>query len=187
MMELRIEKSISWMIPAVLAAVLLSVGAARTAEGQARNVDTERKPSQLVCSLSLFLSFQSADVIGNTVHIEGRGLTSCRNDQGFTTEAPVFADVDAKLIGPAAAGETAFSMNSSAFVIPRELNQITDIYETRDFSWSSANKETPTILFRGRQHDLVLEAKLASVTTSIRQLQIESMRIRFDESAPDLQ
>ncbi|MES2855483.1 MAG: hypothetical protein V4692_06460 [Bdellovibrionota bacterium] len=161
---------------------------AATSQGQSLSSErsNDRQPSQLVCSLSMFFSFDADDVVGNVVHIEGRGLTTCKNDQGFSTEAPVFADLDAKIDGQLIPGETAFSANASTFVIPREIGQIADVYETRSFSWNE-NKAEPVAVLRGRKHDLVLELKLNSVTSTIELLNVEGVRIRFDDTAPDFQ
>jgi hypothetical protein len=176
----------SFLLPASLLLTALIPLFAATSQGQNSEADrNDRGPKQLVCSLSLFLSFDSNDVIGNVAHIEGRGLTTCRNAQGFTTDAPVFADIDATVKGVVPSGESSFSINASTFVIPREIGQINDVFDTRDFSWTDRTKADPTLVFRGRRNDLVLETKLTSATTQLSQIEIQSMRLRFDESAPD--
>ena len=147
----------------------------------------QREPSQLICSMSIFFSFDSDEVISDHAHVEGRGLTSCKSEQGFSIDTPIYADLEIKLSGPVAPGETTFSANSEKFVIPREIAQIDDRFEARKFSWTDHSKMQPTILFRGLRHDLAVEMKLSSTTTRLEKISFDSMRVRFDESAPDLE
>lgn len=147
----------------------------------------DRASTNLTCQLSAFFSFDGSDNIGDILKTEGRGLLNCKNDQGFSTELPVFADLDAKVVATLAnSGELSFSANSSAFVIPREVNQLQDHYDVRPFSWNDPASQTPALLFRGDKHDLVIEMKMNSSTQALNRIEITGLTLRFDDSAPTL-
>lgn len=147
----------------------------------------ERASSNLTCQMSAFFSFDDSDNVGSILKTEGRGLLSCKNDQGFLTEMPVYADLDARVVQSLAnSGELSFSANSSAFVIPREVSQLQDEYAVRPFSWNDPTASTPSLLFRGDKHDLVIEMKLNSSTQALSRIEITKMNLRFDDSAPTL-
>lgn len=149
----------------------------------------DRAPSQLMCSISAFFSFDQDDIAGVEGSIEGRGLATCTNDQGFQTELPVAAVVDASVAKDLTnAGEVAFSANTSLFVVPRDVHQIEDQYEIRHFSWTANQPSNePLVVFRGTRHDLVIETKFASQTGGLDKIEIKSIRFRFDDAAPTLE
>ncbi len=147
----------------------------------------ERGSTDLTCQLSSFFSFDGSDNVGATLRTEGRGLLTCKNDQGFTTELPVFADLEARVTQNIAnSGELSFSANSSAFIIPREVSQLQDRYDVRPFSWNDPASSNPALLFRGDKHDLVIEMKLTSSTQALNRIEITRLNLRFDDSAPTL-
>ena len=147
------------------------------------------RTSDLVCSLSAFFSTDPADRFATHVRLDGRGLVSCRNDQGFSSEFPVVVDVEADvpeglLKKP---GEVSFSGNTAPFVVPREAGQLQDEYEIRPYGWNQKMDPTsPEVLFRGRRHDLVIQMKLTSQTSALAGLNVTKLRLHFDETAPDL-
>ena len=168
--------------------------------------DVEHRTGEMVCNLSLFFSVDPEvrlDHQGGLTTLDGRGLMSCKNDQGFTTELPVMADLEADLPkipsrGPASftpdtgtadksPNEISFSGNSDRFVIPREVNQIYDVYDVRNFSWDRHESKTePSVLFRGSRNDLVVSLKLNSKTSNLQGLKVKSMRLSFDDKAPEI-
>lgn len=144
---------------------------------------TDQAESQMICTISTFFSIDANEQVSGTMHIDGRGLASCKNAQGFTTEVPVFADLTVRAVGNwANAGELSFSANSSAFVIPREIGQIQDKYVLKPLSGNNSK----TLLFEGSSHDLVIEEKLTTATDALQKIEITGMSLRFDESAPTL-
>ena len=153
-----------------------------------RATANNRSTAQMICTVSSFFSIDSNEQVNGTIHIEGRGLASCKNDQGFTTEVPVFADLEAKAVGNwANAGELSFSANSSSFIIPREIGQIQDRYTVKTFASDLADKTNPTVLFQGAQHDLVIDMKLSSATDAFQKIEMTGLTLRFDENAPTLE
>lgn len=142
--------------------------------------------AQMICTLSLFFSFDGTDKVGPQLAAEGRGLATCENDQGFTTELPVHAALKAEPLGEFVnTGELSFSANSSAFVVPRELNQIQDFYKIR--TYASNYGPTNTVVFRGGSHDLVIEMKLSTATQAFQKVKLNSLSLSFDENAPSFQ
>lgn len=161
-----------------LLALLLGASTART---------ETNGPRALVCTVSAFFSFDRDDVIGDTVLIGGRGLLQCRNDEGFTLEEGILTDLELKVRGPLPEGEIALSGNTSAFVVPRDPGQLQDLYRSRDFGWTKREHDhTRTLVFRGVANDLVIEMTLASRASPLVDLGVESLRIHYDDSAPDL-
>jgi hypothetical protein len=162
---------------------------------------SDGRSSELVCSMSLFFSVDPDDSLlqnGGATKLDGRGLMSCKNDQGFTSELPILADVEADLPKTlrkvtTASGdnsvpsEVSFSANSSSFVIPREVNQIYDVYNVRTFSWDkSPGPGEVSLTFRGTRNDLVVGMKLNSRSANLSELKVKSLRLSFDDQAPDL-
>lgn len=141
---------------------------------------TRGERSQLVCTLSSFLSFDPVARIAPLKSLNGRGLLSCRNENGFKTEYPVLADLNIDMQVPASA--TFYSLDSRPFVVPREIGQIQDVYKSR----SSGEKIEKEPLLHGRANELVISLKVTSHQASEAPLHITSLRLRFDESAPDL-
>lgn len=142
--------------------------------------------SQLVCSVSAFFTMIPGDQVLPETTLDGRGLLSCSNDQGFSTELPVLIDFVAELPKSLQNGEEiSFSGNSSTFVIPRDITQFEDIYEARAYSWAHQGDE-PVLLLRGKNHDLVIELRLTSKTHALRDLKVTGFDLKLDESAPDL-
>ena len=162
---------------------------------------SEKRTSELVCSMSLFFSVDPDDRLlhnGGTTKLDGRGLMSCKNDQGFTSELPILADLEADLPKSLKAvnavegddtvtTEVSFSANSSPFVIQREVSQIYDVYNVRTFSWDKAPVGGEVALtFRGNRNDLVVGMKIASRSSNLTGMKIKSLRLSFDDQAPDL-
>ncbi len=150
----------------------------------------DRRVSSLICTMSSFFSIDPDEIVDSKATFDGRGLLSCRNDQGFTTELPVLVDVSAEFVGSQRAqGEIAVSGNSSPFVIPRDVNQLQDAYVIRSpaVTTVAATNEAndASLLLRGLRNDLVMELKLNSQASDLKALKITSLRLRFDETAPD--
>ncbi len=144
--------------------------------------------TQQICTLSSFFSFDSDTQATATIHIEGRGLATCRSDQGVVADIPVFADLEATVIAPLAnSGELTFSSNSSAFVVPRELAQLQDRFTVRTYGFQSTHPDSPTMIFHGSQNDLVIQMKLTSSTQAFQKVSVKAITLRFDESAPTLE
>ncbi|RYZ69120.1 MAG: hypothetical protein EOP05_15310 [Proteobacteria bacterium] len=185
---------LSWTSPVVALGLFVLLFTASVGQGQsdpqARRIlgsGIERGSTNLICSMSTFFSFDSSDNVGDLIKSEGRGLVNCKNDQGFATEVPVYADLEARVVQTMRnTGELSFSGNSAAFVIPRELGQLQDEYEVRPFSWNDPASQNPNVLFRGLQHDLVIEMKLSSSTQALSRIEVTRITLRFDETAPDL-
>lgn len=166
---------------------------------------SEKRSSELVCTMSLFFSVDPDERLlsGHTAanastKLDGRGLMSCKNDQGFTSELPILADLEADLPSSlrvvntingedTVPTEVSFSANSSPFVIQREVNQIYDVYSVRTFSWDKAPANGEAALtFRGNRNDLVIGVKIASRSSNLNGLKVKSLRLSFDDQAPDL-
>lgn len=189
---------LSWLSPFVAIALVAFLFTSSIGQGQApRFSDTKAKSfvdsagsktsHELICTISAFFSIDANEQVADTIRIEGRGLASCKNDQGFSTDVPVSAVVNARAMGNwANAGELSFSGNSSSFVIPREIGQLQDTYSIKPFASDLAEKATPTILFGGAQHDLMIEMKFSSTTQAFEKIEITSMSLHFDETAPTL-
>lgn len=155
---------------------------------QAGSLSTLRSQSSLMCTISAFFSTQPENRMGLASRIDGRGLLSCRNDQGFQTEAPVQLDLEAAWPSDLqSGGEIAFSGNTSVFVVPREISQIQDHYTVREFERDAKpSSSVPAVLFKGRRHDVVIEMRLTSQTARLNDVRVKALGLRFDESAPDL-
>ena len=146
----------------------------------------ERRPSQLTCNISAFISADRDDMYRSRLIFEGRGLLTCQNENGFTSELPLSVELEGDVTQvPTRGTEISLSGNSSTFVIPREINQIQDSYSLREVSPISKTSE-PRVLLRGNRHDLVIEMKLSSRTNTIEHLKVSSLKLRFDDSAPEL-
>jgi hypothetical protein len=162
---------------------------------------SDSRSSELVCSMSLFFSVDPDDRLlpsGGPTKLDGRGLMSCKNELGFTSELPILAELEADL--PKALrkvttvngedsvpSEVSFSANSSSFVIPREVNQIYDIYNVRSFSWDkSPSAGELALTFRGTRNDLVIGMKINSRSSNLSELKVKTIRLSFDDQAPDL-
>ncbi|MEK7358155.1 MAG: hypothetical protein AAB250_17040 [Bdellovibrionota bacterium] len=154
----------------------------------ASTAHTETNESKaLVCTASFFFSFDRFEVIGDTARVNGRGLLSCKNDEGFSLEEPVIGDLEVKVKGGLPEGEIALSGNTSTFVIPREPTQLQDLYRTRDFAWTakSAGGEQ-RLVFRGVTNDLVIDMRLTSNNAPNVEFEVETLRLRYDDAAPNL-
>jgi hypothetical protein len=146
-----------------------------------------RATQQMICNVSAFYSIDANEQVSDVIRIEGRGLATCKNDQGFATDVPVSTSMTARAVGNwANAGELSFSANSSSFVVPRELAQMQDSYSIKPYASDLNDKFTPTVLFGGEQHGLIIEMKFSSATQAFQRISIQSMTIHFDESAPTL-
>ena len=149
--------------------------------------------SELVCSMSAFFTIDPEEVFRSRVHIlDGRGLINCKNDQGFSTELPVMVEADLTVPETLTShGDIAISLNTSPFVIPREVSQIQDVYLTKQFAsfgetGGSEKHPDPQMLVRGLRHDLLIELKLTSKTSTIAGLKLTNLRLKIDDDAPDL-
>lgn len=148
---------------------------------------TQDQTPTLICTISSFYSVDANEQISDTIRIEGRGLAVCRNDQGFSTDIPVSSVITARAVGDwTNAGEISFSGNSSSFVVPRDIGQMQDTYDIKPFASDLADQSAPTILFGGRRHDLMIEMRFSSSTQAFQKIDITSMSLHFDESAPTL-
>lgn len=140
--------------------------------------------AQMICSVSSFFSVDSNEQVGDRIKVEGRGLATCKNDQGFTTEVPIKTEIDAKVVGSwANAGELSFSANSSSFILSREIGQLQDVYRVKLFA---SEIEKSRYFFEGTDHDVMMDVKLSSSTDALQKVQVQEMNIRIDENAPDL-
>jgi hypothetical protein len=184
-MEPRSSRTTIWTLLGTcvffgLIALMLGASTGNTATNE-----TETKA--LVCTLSSFFSFDRNEVIGDTVRIGGRGLLECKSDQGFSMQEPIIGDLVVKVRGELPEGEIALSGNSSAFVIPRDQGQLQDLYRSRDFGWTAQNDDkSRKLVFRGVANDLVIEMNLTSINSPLVELEIESLRLHYDDEAPDL-
>ena len=175
---------LSWISPFLAFGVVAFLFTSSIGQGSPSR--SARSASQLICTVSSFFSIDANEQAAGTIHVEGRGLASCKNEQGFVTETPVFADLDARVVGNwANAGELSFSANSSSFVIPQEIAQIQDSYTPKTFG-QELDRPSPTVLFEGAQHNLMIDMKLTTSTDAFQKLEITSLKLRFDENAPTL-
>lgn len=164
---------------------------------------SDRRTEEMVCTLSAFFSIDPEDKFQHQATLDGRGLVSCQSSQGFTTELPILADLDVELPRgiPTGSGEITVSANSSAFVVPREMVQLQDRYRVQEDSrarkrghaqapspraWGNETSR-PTLLLRGKAHDLMIGLELNSPNPLMAELKIREMRLRSDEAAPDFQ
>ena len=194
---------ISWASPFVafaLLAFLFTSSIGRT-QDQTTNLTDPRAKSflgsagshraqstqQLICTISSFYSIDANEQISDVIRIEGRGLATCKNDQGFSTDVPVSSVITARILGNwSNAGELSFSGNSSSFVIPREIAQMQDTFDIKPFASDLNDKSSPTIFFQGQRHDLMIEMRFSSSTQALQKIEMISMSIHFDETAPTL-
>ena len=168
----------------------LSVSAVTSAEAR----------SQMVCSMSAFFSFTSEDALSKNQErgpriLDGRGLLSCRSDQGFASEIPIQLSLTAELpTSVQKLSEIAISGNTSSFVLPQEASQMEDTYVVRDGLRAPAAESIlssgAVVLFRGEHHGVTIEMKLTSQKAmtggTISDLKVSGLRVRFDEEAPDI-
>lgn len=148
---------------------------------------SDRERSSLTCRLSAFMTADRESVTDKPLRFEGRGILTCRNGGGFTSELPLqidlLADADtSKLPG---ATEIALSGNSSPFVVPRDVNQIQDSYRTHASS-SGSERTSSKALLRGNRHDVLIELSFSSHLAPVEDLQVISMDLRLDEKSPRL-
>jgi hypothetical protein len=168
--------------------------------GQTRS-SLERRASTLTCELSAFFSMDPAEQVGVEVTLDGRGLMTCRNDQGFSTEFPVMADLGVLVPkGTVQTSEFTLSANSESFIIPQDISQLQDTYSIHSATAENADRATPTHLslapgaaafnqplrLDGKNHELVIELRLTTRSQPISGLRVTTLNIRFDDSAPDL-
>jgi hypothetical protein len=143
---------------------------------------------QLICTISAFFSVDSDEHLAGPLQIEGRGLASCKNDQGFRTDLPVSLLLQARAVGDwTNAGELSFSANSSSFVIPREIAQLQDSYRVKSFASDFSDPSSPTLLVEGTEHDLIMDVRLSSSTAALQRIEIAGFTLGFDETAPTLE
>jgi len=181
---------LSWASPFVAISLMAFLFTSSIGQGQSPSMnDSSRAKTshEMICTISAFFSIDSNEQIASSIRIEGRGLATCKNDQGFSTDVPVSAVVNAKAMGSwSNAGELSFSGNSASFVIPREIGQLQDTYSIKSFASDLNDKTSPTLLFEGAQHDLMIEMKLSSTTHAFEKIEITGMNLHFDEAAPTL-
>jgi hypothetical protein len=195
---------LSWLTPFVATGLVAFLFTSSIGQGQSKAFSRARIKSILnapngmtatpqierqlmVCTISSFFSIDANEQVADTIHIEGRGLASCKSEQSETSEIPVFAVIDAKAVGRwANAGEISFSANSATFVIPRELAQIQDKYLVRALGSEVSDRTAPSLLVEGTQNGIVIEFRLSSSTEALRKLEITAMTLHFDENAPTL-
>lgn len=146
----------------------------------------ERRTTPLICTLSAFFSGDAGNFVPSQMKLEGRGILSCKNDGGFSTELPVEGsiDVDARQ-APKEGTEVTISGNSAPFVLTREVNQIQDTYAAREQTSGSSQKD-PSYLLSGNKTDTLIDLKISSKTSPIAMLRVKSMHLKTDESAPTL-
>lgn len=137
------------------------------------------------CTLISFFSFDANEEVSDLIHIEGRGLATCRNAQGVSTEIPVDGDLEAIVTAPLAnSGDLSFSANSAAFVVPREIGQLQDRFTVKTVVRDLSGQ--PTVLLQGAQQGLVIEMKFVSSTQTFRKIEVRALTLHFDETAPTI-
>lgn len=145
---------------------------------------TER--SSLICRLSAFMTADREPNQDKPIKFEGRGLLTCRNGGGFTSELPLQIELLANAdLSKIPGTEIALSGNSSPFAIPRDVNQIQDSYRPQ-FSTSGGEGTNAKALLRGHRHDVLIELSFSSHLAPVRDLNVISMELSFDEKAPRL-
>jgi hypothetical protein len=152
--------------------------------------DAPRRTAELVCTMSAFFSVDRAEQTKKSSQLDGRGLVSCKTDQGFNTEFPVRVDLRANLPEELfeREGEIAFSANSAPFVVAHETAMTGERLENRPYSWlaSDGSPEERTLFFRGDRSDISIELKLASRGVPLSGANFTSLQLRSDDEAPDL-
>lgn len=144
-----------------------------------------RETSSLTCQMTAFMTADREAAPDKPLKFVGRGLLTCRNERGFTSELPVHIDLVADTDNSAVpAGEIALSGTSLPFVVPREVTQLQDSYQPQ-ISNSGDDNSLKTLL-RGRRHDLLIEINFSSHLTPIKGLSIISMELRLNEKTPRL-
>jgi len=147
---------------------------------------TEREHSSLTCRLSAFMTADRAFTQDKPIKFEGRGLLTCRNGGGFTSELPLQIELLANAdLSKTSGAEIALSGNSSPFAIPRDVNQIQDFYRPQ-FSASGGEGTSAKALLRGHRHDVLIELSFSSHLAPVKNLDVISMELSFDEKAPRL-
>ena len=177
-------------IVALSTLIVLALLSTTLATSRAASEDSPQRVKDLVCTLSAFFSVDRAErARKESAVIDGRGLVTCKTDQGFNTEFPIRADLVANVPDELfSGGEIAFSANSSPFVIPYEASLVGDRFSSRPYSWlaSSSSEDERTLLFRGEKSDLSIELKLAARGIPLDGIGFTSLRLRSDDEAPDL-
>ena len=156
--------------------------------GQTRLMN-ERRTASLLCQISAFFSVDEGDATTPHTVLEGKGLMNCHNDQGFTVEMPVTADLSVEFPhGFQQNGEFALSANSAEFVVSRDISQAQDKFAVRKLSRVPAVlTSNHRVVFRGERHDLVIEINLNSPQHSLQGVKVTGLVLHFDDSAPDFQ
>ncbi len=169
----------------VLCSFAFAILAIASSNSEAQSPNTRTLP--LVCTISGLFSFDGATVVNRSVIAEGRGLLSCRNDNGFATDYAIHGQL--KMYVPEAVrdkGDIVISAESRAFVIPREIGQIQDFYHVRLSPHAlTANSFEPNLLFRGSRQDLAIEMKLTLHDPIMSEFDFRGLDLRFDDTAPD--
>jgi len=142
-----------------------------------------------MCTLSLFFSMDHNEQVSLNPEMDGRGLVSCRNNEGFQTDYPVLADMKLeqtpdlqRTVTKDLTNEFTVSVNSGSFVITREIADLQDQFEPKSISSSSS----PGLLMMGQHNEVAFNINMTSRNRPIRELKIKSMNLHFDNSAPDI-
>lgn len=177
---------LSWTSPFLALALIVFLFTSSIGQGQAPL--RGRASQQLICTISSFFSIDAGEQVSGVLEIEGRGLANCKNDQGFSTDVPISATLSARATRDLTnAGELSFSGNSSSFVVNREIGQLQDTFVVKPYVSDVNDKSTPTVVFEGAHHDLIMEMKFSSTTDAFQKIQVTNLALHFDENAPTLE
>jgi hypothetical protein len=178
---------LSWVSPFVALALIAFLFTSSIGRASLRTVTRGVTGQPLICTVSSFYSIDTNEQTPGSIRIEGRGLATCKNDQGVSNEIPVSSVITARAVGNwANAGELTFSANSASFAIPRDLTQMQDVYEIKRYASDLNDRSAPMALFSGTQQGLVIEMRFTSTTQALSKIELTSMALHFDESAPTL-
>ncbi len=175
------------LVPALLVAFFASLWALTSS--------SESRTALWTCELDAFVVSDASQKIKRRPELDGRGLVSCRNVNGFDLRLPVEAKVKVSRGSPAIPPEQMkLTIDSVPFVVGRDLDQLYDFY-TRQTELGNGGAATAGtvagfvsgITLVGERAGLLLPVRVALPPESAGAgLHVEDLRLDFDSSAPDI-
>jgi hypothetical protein len=147
------------------------------------------RASTWVCEMNVDFPMNESDRNEKYSKINGRGIVSCHNDEGFSTEVPVVAELHWRLnsTNPSLSSEPAVRVKTKPFVIGRDPDQIYDQYLVHMNNGPSAAQDgQSTLLLKGRKNQLIMALTFAGSAEQLKALQVSDMQLSFDDHAPVL-
>ncbi len=141
------------------------------------------------CNLSLFFSMEQNEQAALQPEAEGRGLLNCKNREGFQTDYPVIAEMKVEqtaelqaVLHQAVQNELTISMVSGQFSITREIMDVQDSYISKKLTSNVQND----LLMLGEHSQVAFNLAVTSRNRPISSIGVKSMKLHFDNEAPEI-